>query len=384
MRTSRDVATDTIAVGIILAGVGVFILIWGWNYVNALCYVGGPCNGLGTTSWVAEDLRIIFTSLGLLTSSFACRFLWVGWKIRDTGPLDTTSILTMVSDPLKAAGAVTLVASFLTSVVVITIPSTPSAWCYGRCIPGDLNAIVILGTFGFALGVVASVFLLRGRYHVSVAVGLGFLITAAALDVVTDIQTWTNSTSVIVSLCVLAVGFVSIGKRRGRSILRTAGVFSLVAATLSFLTALWGFEGYLIPPLDFSGFVHTYGPGEFLVLGVLGMLGFALGLPAGIFTLKRTHHSIIITGLLIMIIAPIIPYVMALMEAIQSRPPCLGPYCYYGTLLGLGYDLFIFAIPTIILSIFAIAFITIHKREFIRTSHSSKPEYSSVAVKSAS
>ncbi len=150
-----------------------------------------------------------------------------------------------------------------------------------------------------------------------------------------------------------------------RTTLRNAGICSIVAAFITLFIAYVGFDGYVHPALNFSGFPPV-SPPEFLILGLLSLLGFAFGLAAGKFTLEKSHYSLVITGLLIMILAPIIPYIISWLSTLPvvQVTGCAPSPCYYYPRDFLGDILLLFGTPAIILSTLTLLFIMLKKNEF--------------------
>lgn len=98
---------------------------------------------------------------------------------------------------------------------------------------------------------------------------------------------------------------------------------------------MWGIIGLLyITLLDIG----------FLLMGIFGIFGFAFGLTAGIFTLKRIHFGVAIVGACFPLVSGAVNIV---------------PIGYRSTYAGL-----LFGLPILILSLLGLIFTTLSKREF--------------------
>lgn len=281
----------------------------------------------------------------------------------------------------------------------------------------------LLGVFGFALGLQAGIFSMKRNNHSVVVVGLLLMIVAPFIPVVVGLLNQAgdscfypqcNNGSIKTTLGVLIIPGIPIiilgtlallsltlnqnkfakpeeeaesseliessqaapvenptGWGRGslmasqKASLRIAGIFSFVAACITLLTAYAGFYTYLNPALDFSGFPPRNDP-VFLILGLQGLLGFAFGLAAGKFTLGKSHYSLVITGLLIIILAPIIPYIISWLSTLPfvEVTGCAPSPCTYYPRDFLGYILLLFGTPAIILSTLSLFLIMLKKNEF--------------------
>ena len=148
-------------------------------------------------------------------------------------------------------------------------------------------------------------------------------------------------------------GSVLRDKPAGRTVfLMAAGILAIITVCMC---AAWGISG-IAKFLDYMGYYYSMGYysyylpiGLFLTDGVLGLLGFALGLSGGIMWLRRRNIALGMVGACCMMFSGI---------AVTLAFGLMG----YG-LLGWAYGL-TFGVPTIIGSVLSLVFIGVSRSEF--------------------
>jgi len=78
-----------------------------------------------------------------------------------------------------------------------------------------------------------------------------------------------------------------------------AGVLTIIGACVAAVSGIVGLIGFYTT-ISYSYYYHQY---EWLVMGAFGILGCALGLTGGIFTLMRRRFALCITGMVLIIIS---------------------------------------------------------------------------------
>jgi hypothetical protein len=132
-------------------------------------------------------------------------------------------------------------------------------------------------------------------------------------------------------------------KRTGFPI--AAGVITIVASCISIIFGILGTTAF-IALLDqrFFGMVHVVG---YLVMGLLGLVAFALGLTGGILMLKRKRFGLAASGVSIVLASGIANIIVVGAQ---------GAYAIASAL--------VFGLPIVILAILGVVFTAVSKGEF--------------------
>jgi hypothetical protein len=119
---------------------------------------------------------------------------------------------------------------------------------------------------------------------------------------------------------------------RKRSAFPTAGgILAIIGSCIAIITGIAGLASA-------TGYYNDFG--AYMIMGIFGILAFAFGLTAGILTLKRRVFALAIIGISLLLVSGVI------------------------TSIAIPYAGWIFGLPIAILSILAIIFTAISKREF--------------------
>jgi len=130
-------------------------------------------------------------------------------------------------------------------------------------------------------------------------------------------------------------------KRSGFSV--AAGVLTIIGACVAAISGIVGLIGFYTT-ISYSYYYHPY---ESLVMGAFGILGCALGLTGGIFTLMRRRFELCITGMVLIMISGFVTvgaFVLILWN-------------------GWGIGL-LFGLPSIFLSVLSIIFASVSRGDF--------------------
>jgi hypothetical protein len=137
-----------------------------------------------------------------------------------------------------------------------------------------------------------------------------------------------------------------LGRVRKRSGFPIAGgVLTIIAGCLAIIYGILGTLSFIISfGQRFPGSVPLVG---YLIMGILGLLAFALGLTSGIFALKRRRFALSIAGTCIGLLSGVSTIVIISLQ---------GPYAVLAGLL--------FGLPVVILAILAVIFTAMARKEF--------------------
>ena len=130
-------------------------------------------------------------------------------------------------------------------------------------------------------------------------------------------------------------------KRSGFSV--AAGVLTIIGACVAAISGIVGMIGFYTT-INYSYYYHSY---ESLAMGAFGILGCALGLTGGIFTLMRRRFALCITGMILIMISGFVTagaFVLILWN-------------------GWGIGL-LFGLPSIFLSVLSIIFASVSRGDF--------------------
>jgi hypothetical protein len=130
-------------------------------------------------------------------------------------------------------------------------------------------------------------------------------------------------------------------KRSGFSV--AAGVLTIIGACVAAVSGIVGLIGFYTT-ISYSYYYHPY---ESLVMGVFGILGCALGLTGGIFTLMRRRFVLCMIGMVLIMISGFVTvgaFVLILWN-------------------GWGIGL-LFGLPSIFLSVLSIIFASVSRGDF--------------------
>ena len=130
-------------------------------------------------------------------------------------------------------------------------------------------------------------------------------------------------------------------KRSGFSV--AAGVLTIIGACVAAISGIVGLIGFYTT-ISYSYYYHPY---ESLAMGAFGILGCALGLTGGIFTLMRRRFELCITGMVLIMISGFVTvgaFVLILWN-------------------GWGIGL-LFGLPSIFLSVLSIIFASVSRGDF--------------------
>jgi hypothetical protein len=132
-------------------------------------------------------------------------------------------------------------------------------------------------------------------------------------------------------------------KRSGFPI--AGGVLTIIAGCIAIIYGILGTLSFIISfSLRFTGSVSIYG---YLIMGILGLLAFALGLTGGIFALKRRHFPLSMAAVCVVLVSGVSTIVVISLQ---------GPYAVPAGLL--------FGLPVVILAILAVVFTAMARKEF--------------------
>jgi len=145
--------------------------------------------------------------------------------------------------------------------------------------------------------------------------------------------------------CTMSLTAVSVPpvrvKRSGFPV--AAGVLTIIGACVAAISGIVGLIGFYTT-ISYSYYYHPY---ESLVMGVFGILGCALGMTGGIFTLMRRRFVLCISGMVLIMISGFVTvgaFVLILWN-------------------GWGIGL-LFGLPSIFLSVLSIIFASVSRGDF--------------------
>ncbi len=85
----------------------------------------------------------------------------------------------------------------------------------------------------------------------------------------------------------------------------TSGVFTVVAAFMSLIFGVLLLMGSITTGYTSYGYTALYYPPPVLGVGILNMVGFIFGLPAGVLALRRRRGLLVVAGAALLMVAAI-------------------------------------------------------------------------------